>query len=109
MTETPGFWLDAFFNVAFGGNPAAVEQIKWCGRDADDYLIELESETEVLNLRPNYELAPYWAARLNKTLLQAEQLSARGGKLEVELKGERVYLRGESYILVKGLVRIPSK
>lgn len=53
-------------------------------------------------------LAPYWAEELQKKVLQAEQLSARGGRLEVELVGERVLLRGQSRILVRGQVVIPS-
>lgn len=48
-------------------------------------------------------LIPYWAARLGKTRLAARQLSARGGEIACELRGERVriggrvapYLRGE--------------
>jgi len=48
-------------------------------------------------------LVPYWAARLGKSTLTAKQLSARGGDLLCELRGERVtiaghvveYLRGE--------------
>jgi predicted PhzF superfamily epimerase YddE/YHI9 len=40
-------------------------------------------------------LAPYWAARLGKTTLDARQVSARGGKLALELKGERVAIAGE--------------
>ncbi|HEX5011626.1 MAG TPA: PhzF family phenazine biosynthesis protein [Planctomycetota bacterium] len=48
-------------------------------------------------------LTPFWAARLQRTRLQARQVSARGGELVCELRGQRVsiggrvapYLRGE--------------
>ncbi len=48
-------------------------------------------------------LIPYWAERLGKRVLSARQLSARGGELHCELRGDRVgiggrvveYLRGE--------------
>ncbi|MDN7127403.1 PhzF family phenazine biosynthesis protein [Pseudidiomarina sp. 1APR75-33.1] len=40
------------------------------------------------------ELAPYWAGRLDKRKLSAEQLSQRGGSIECEVKGERVVLIG---------------
>jgi PhzF family phenazine biosynthesis protein len=48
-------------------------------------------------------LIPYWAERLGKRELLARQVSARGGELHCELRGERVriggccrtYLRGE--------------
>ena len=39
-------------------------------------------------------LTPYWAARLNKDKLTAKQLSARGGDLLCELRGERVVIAG---------------
>lgn len=39
-------------------------------------------------------LAPWWADRLGKTRMKARQISARGGEVEVELKGDRVLLRG---------------
>ncbi|MCS7019683.1 MAG: PhzF family phenazine biosynthesis protein [Cytophagales bacterium] len=51
-------------------------------------------------------LIPYWAARLGKHKLIAQQISKRGGKLFCDLHGERVriggyavlYMRGEIYI-----------
>ena len=50
-------------------------------------------------------LAPYWASRLGKTTLSAYQASARGGELEVELDGERVFLRGHAVTVFKGDLR----
>lgn len=58
-------------------------------------------------------LVPYWAARLGKSSLAARQLSARGGELRCEMRGERViiggatveYLRGEIAIEPRGLAR----
>jgi PhzF family phenazine biosynthesis protein len=49
-------------------------------------------------------LAPFWAARLGKKLLQARQLSARGGRLECELSGDRVLLRGRTRLVLRGEV-----
>jgi PhzF family phenazine biosynthesis protein len=131
------------------------DQIQWCGRDVDDYLVMLSTELEVRSLCPDLQamkalqtrgtiftarsdtpdrdfvsrffapkvgvdedpvtgsahccLAPFWASRLDKKVFRAEQLSARGGHLEVEYQGDRVLLRGESFILVTGTVRIPSE
>lgn len=56
-------------------------------------------------------LVPYWAERLGKKSLAARQLSARGGELYCELRGDRVliggrtveYLRGEILIDTTGL------
>ncbi len=39
-------------------------------------------------------LAPYWAERLGKSRLRARQVSARGGKLECVVVGDRVELIG---------------
>ena len=51
-------------------------------------------------------LVPYWSARLGKSKLHALQVSARGGELFCEHRGDRVsiagraveYLRGEIYV-----------
>lgn len=132
----------------------SADQIKWCGRDVDDFLILLETEQEVRSVSPDFEalkalptrgtiftaasntpdrdfvsrffaprvgvdedpvtgsahccLAPFWASRLKKNRLRAEQLSSRGGRLEVECREDRVCLRGESFILMTGTVRIPT-
>jgi predicted PhzF superfamily epimerase YddE/YHI9 len=41
-------------------------------------------------------LGPYWAKRLGRNPLVAYQASARGGTLEVEVRGDRVLLRGRA-------------
>lgn len=52
-------------------------------------------------------LTPYWAERLGKTSLQARQLSARGGELRCELKGERVAIAGQAAFFMEGSVQLP--
>lgn len=47
-------------------------------------------------------LTPFWASRLDKNVLTARQLSARGGELEVELAGDRVKLRGTCVTTLRG-------
>lgn len=47
-------------------------------------------------------LTPIWAERLEKSRLQARQLSARGGELSCELKGDRVILQGNAVATLKG-------
>jgi predicted PhzF superfamily epimerase YddE/YHI9 len=37
-------------------------------------------------------LVPYWANRLGKTTLRARQLSPRGGPIDCELHGDRVWM-----------------
>lgn len=48
------------------------------------------------------ELAAYWAHRLGKNELQAQQLSARGGVVECVVKGERVLLKGRAVTYLRG-------
>jgi len=47
-------------------------------------------------------LAPYWAHRLGKTNLHARQLSERGGELWCEVRGERVILKGNAVLTLRG-------
>jgi predicted PhzF superfamily epimerase YddE/YHI9 len=47
-------------------------------------------------------LTPIWAERLGKSRLQARQLSARGGELSCELRGDRVMLQGKAVATLKG-------
>jgi uncharacterized protein with von Willebrand factor type A (vWA) domain len=45
---------------------------------------------------------PYWADKLGKTHLHARQLSARGGELHCQLKGDRVTLSGTARCYLQG-------
>jgi PhzF family phenazine biosynthesis protein len=47
-------------------------------------------------------LAPYWAQRLGKTSLHARQISDRGGELWCEVRQERVILRGNAVLTLRG-------
>ena len=47
-------------------------------------------------------LAPYWAQRLGKTNLHARQISERGGEIWCEVKGERVTLKGNAVLVMRG-------
>ncbi|MEM6264249.1 MAG: PhzF family phenazine biosynthesis isomerase [Bacteroidota bacterium] len=44
-------------------------------------------------------LAPYWTVKLAKTTLEAFQASARGGRMQLELAGDRVLVRGKAVTL----------
>jgi PhzF family phenazine biosynthesis protein len=46
-------------------------------------------------------LAPYWSRRLNKNALLARQVSARGGELKVELRGDRVGIAGQAVTVMR--------
>lgn len=47
-------------------------------------------------------LAPYWATRLGRPSLQARQISARGGRLWCEARGERVGIAGRARFVIEG-------
>ncbi|UPL50370.1 PhzF family phenazine biosynthesis protein [Hymenobacter sublimis] len=51
-------------------------------------------------------LVPYWAERLNKTTFHARQVSARGGDLWCELRGNRVLMSGYAVTYLKGEIEI---
>jgi len=51
-------------------------------------------------------LAPYWSARLNKPRLRAQQLSARGGEILCEPRGERVVLKGKAVLYLEGTILV---
>jgi PhzF family phenazine biosynthesis protein len=51
-------------------------------------------------------LTPYWADRLGKKQLRAQQVSARVGDLECTLKGERIRLAGRAVLYLEGTITI---
>ncbi len=51
-------------------------------------------------------LIPFWAERLGKTKLFGKQISARGGELFCELKGDRVKIGGNAVLYFKGEIYV---
>lgn len=51
-------------------------------------------------------LIPFWAERLGKNKLFARQISARGGELFCELKGDRVKIGGNAVLYLKGEIYV---
>jgi len=52
-------------------------------------------------------LAPYWAERLGRPRLAARQVSERGGRLELEVTGDRVQLAGAAVTYMTGEIIVP--
>ena len=50
------------------------------------------------------KLIPYWAQRLDKTILTAKQVSKRGGEIKCHFKGERVGIAGRADLFAKGQI-----
>jgi PhzF family phenazine biosynthesis protein len=53
-------------------------------------------------------LVPFWAKRLGKTTLRARQISARGGELFCELRGDRVEIAGHAVKYLEGTIEVPG-
>jgi predicted PhzF superfamily epimerase YddE/YHI9 len=51
-------------------------------------------------------LIPYWAQRLGKMKLFAQQVSKRGGELFCELAGDRVLIGGKAVLYSRGQIEI---
>jgi predicted PhzF superfamily epimerase YddE/YHI9/SAM-dependent methyltransferase len=51
-------------------------------------------------------LAPWWGARLQRTRMVGRQMSARGGTITCELRGDRVELTGDSELVLIGRLRV---
>jgi PhzF family phenazine biosynthesis protein len=51
-------------------------------------------------------LIPYWAERLGRNTLSARQVSARGGELKCEWRGERVTIAGRAAMYLEGHIDV---
>jgi len=51
-------------------------------------------------------VVPYWAEKLDTTTLHCRQLSARGGELHCELKGDRVLMSGNCVLYLRGEIEV---
>ncbi len=51
-------------------------------------------------------LTPYWAQRLGRKRLEARQISARGGRLVCEDRGDRVGIGGSAVLFMEGTIRL---
>jgi predicted PhzF superfamily epimerase YddE/YHI9 len=52
-------------------------------------------------------LGPYWLSKLHKNPMLGYQASRRGGHFHVEVRGERVLLRGAARTILSGALTIP--
>lgn len=67
---------------------------------------ELNIDEDPVTGSAHCQLAPYWAKVLGKTVLSAEQLSSRGGKLKCEVVGDRVFITGSAVLFMKGEINL---
>jgi PhzF family phenazine biosynthesis protein len=52
-------------------------------------------------------LVPYWSERFGNSVLFARQISARGGELWCEHRGERVRIAGQAALFMEGTIVLP--
>ena len=53
------------------------------------------------------QLIPFWSEKLGKNVMQAKQLSQRGGDIYCEQNGERVIMGGKCVFYMKGEIEAP--
>ncbi len=53
-------------------------------------------------------VAPYWAQRLGQNSIHAFQISARGGELFCEVRGDRVEIAGRAVKFLEGIAHVPG-
>jgi PhzF family phenazine biosynthesis protein len=53
-------------------------------------------------------LVPFWTERLGRSQLVAHQVSARGGELRCELRGDRVIMSGQCVLFLTGSINLYS-
>lgn len=51
-------------------------------------------------------LAPYWAARLERNVLDARQISRRGADLRCEVRGDLVFISGRCALYLEGTIEV---
>lgn len=81
------------------------------GRDGIDFVSRYFAPSHGIDEDPvtggtHCVLTPFWAERLGKTKLRARQVSARGGDLLCELRGDRVMLSGRAKLYLEGAITV---
>jgi PhzF family phenazine biosynthesis protein len=81
------------------------------GAGEDDYCMRFFAPSVGIAEDPatgsiNCTLAPYWAARLGKSVLTARQLSARGASMRCTVAGDRVKIAGSARLYLEGVLQL---
>ncbi len=76
-----------------------------------DYVCRLFAPAEGIDEDPatgsiHCTLAPYWAGRLGKNTLRAQQLSHRGGYMQCTIGGDRVKIAGRARLYLHGTLEL---
>jgi PhzF family phenazine biosynthesis protein len=81
------------------------------GEGEVDYVCRLFAPAEGIDEDPatgsiHCTLAPYWAGRLGKDRLRAQQLSVRGGTMQCTIGGDRVKIAGRARLYLHGTLEL---
>ncbi|MBB6144040.1 PhzF family phenazine biosynthesis protein [Silvibacterium bohemicum] len=106
---TPDFAALAELGLGIGG---AIVTAPGDGDSSDvDYVCRLFAPSAGINEDPatgsiHCTLAPYWAERTGKQAFQARQLSARGGRMQCRIAGDRVKISGCARLYLEGAIHL---
>jgi PhzF family phenazine biosynthesis protein len=103
---TPNFAALAKLGIGNGGTIVTAP-----GEGDVDYVCRLFAPEEGIDEDPatgsiHCTLAPYWAGRLGKDRLRAQQLSARGGTMQCKVAGSRVKIAGRARLYLHGTLEV---
>jgi predicted PhzF superfamily epimerase YddE/YHI9 len=85
------------------------------GLDGDngevDYVCRLFAPSAGINEDPatgsiHCTLAPFWAERTGRQSFRARQLSARGGRMQCRIVGDRVKISGSARLYLEGTIHL---
>ena len=115
------YQVDAFADKLFSGNPAAVCPLdSWLDEGLLQAIAAENNLSETAFFAPKCGipedpvagsahgiLTPYWSKQLGKQRLAALQVSKRGGRLDCEMRGDRVRLSGGAVVFMRAEIEVP--
>jgi PhzF family phenazine biosynthesis protein len=110
-TLSPDIRALARIDMGNGGVIVTAPGVTATDQDEVDYVCRLFAPAEGIDEDPatgsiHCTLAPYWAARLGRDTLRAQQLSARGGIMQCTNAGDRVKIAGRALLYLHGTLEI---
>jgi predicted PhzF superfamily epimerase YddE/YHI9 len=105
----PNFADLARIDIGIGGTIVTAP-----GEGEVDYVCRLFAPSVGINEDPatgsiHCTLAPYWAGRLGRGKLRAQQLTARGGTMQSTIAGDLVKIAGCARLYLQGSLELQSE
>lgn len=94
--------FDKVLHLADGLGCVVTAQGKECDFVSRCFFPKLKVNEDPVTGSAHSSLIPFWAKRLGKTEMKAEQLSARGGELYCVNGTERVFISGSAVLYLEG-------